>query len=201
MEALWMMGRTKGQRHPGLLWRWGLVLGWTGWILGLGGGPAWGADLRIGVVDTQRVLDESRVGQQIKAELEAHVKSRQQIIDLEEAELKRMQEEIQQKAGILSQEALQAKEAAFQRKLGEYQRKVIQLQQEVETKKAEKIREFNEHLLEATREVARARGLDLVLARDPETSAVLYVLPALDITEAVIQAMDRKLPSRGEGGS
>ncbi|MBI4715557.1 MAG: OmpH family outer membrane protein, partial [Nitrospirae bacterium] len=76
--------------------------------------PANAEELRVGIVDTQRVLDETTLGSRMKEELNAHVQSRQQIIDLEEGELKKMQEELTRQGAALSDKKRMEKEEAFQ---------------------------------------------------------------------------------------
>ena len=48
------------------------------------------SDLRIGVVDAQRVLNESNPGKKAKDTMATFTKNRQALIELEERELRRM---------------------------------------------------------------------------------------------------------------
>ncbi|MBI4715251.1 MAG: OmpH family outer membrane protein [Nitrospirae bacterium] len=162
------------------------LLGFTAFAL-----PASAEEAKIGIVDTQRVLDETTLGSRMKEELNAHVQSRQQIIDLEEGELKKMQEELTRQGAALSDKKRMEKEEAFQKKYVEYQKKASELQREIQTKKLEKLKEFNDLLVAATRKVAEAEGVALMLANDPETGGILYAKPSMNLTDRVIQEINR----------
>ena len=93
------------------------------------------AELKIGVIEPQKVLDNTGRGKKIKDTLQEYVKSRQRIIDLEEEELKKMEEDLVKQGAVLSPEAKKDKEESFRRRMMEYQRKVQQLNGEVQGKK------------------------------------------------------------------
>jgi len=153
--------------------------------------PAGAEEAKIGIVDTQRVLDETHLGSRMKEDLNAHVQSRQQIIDLEEGELKKMQEDLTRQGAALSDKKRMEKEEAFQKKYVEYQKKASELQREIQTKKLEKLKEFNDLLVTATRKVAEAEGVALMLANDPETGGILYSKSSMNLTDRVIQEINR----------
>ncbi|MBI5198253.1 MAG: OmpH family outer membrane protein [Nitrospirae bacterium] len=148
-------------------------------------------ELKIGYVDTQRVLDESDLGKQVKEELNVHVQSRQQIIDLEEGELKKLQDELSRQGAVLSDKVRAEKEEAFQRKLMDYQKKVADLQREIQTKKVEKLKEFNDRLIQISKKIAEAEGLSAVFTADAESGSILYAKPSLDMTQKMIQELNK----------
>ena len=90
--------------------------------------PVRAEDTRIGFIDAQKVLDESLRGKQVKDQLNEYVQSRQKIVDIEEIDLKNLQEEMTKQGAVLSPSAKQEKEELFQRKFMEYQKKVSELQ-------------------------------------------------------------------------
>ncbi len=158
--------------------------------------PAFGAltgaaELKIGVVDAQRVLDSSKEGKRVKASMEEFVKSRQKIIDLEEDELKKAEEELSRQSSVLSAEARRVKQDEFQKKLIEYQRRAAELNKEVQGKRHDILRGFNERVEAAVKEIAEKEGYTLVFDRNSDGGAVVYAKESLDLTPRVIELVDR----------
>lgn len=169
--------------------RYGTLLALGAILLAVSAVPVAAAEAKIGWIDAQKILDETEAGKEIKQRVEAFRDSRQQVIDLEETELKKLEERMGQQASLLSDEARQEKELEFQRKLSDYQKKVIELNRELEQKKDELLREFNETLVRAVQEVAESDGYDYVLDFGGEGS-VLYGSPDHDLTRRVMARID-----------
>jgi outer membrane protein len=151
--------------------------------------PAGAADTKFGWIDAQKVLDETEAGKAIKQRVEAFRDSRQKVIDLEEEELKKAEENLGQQMSLLSEDARREKQVEFQRKLGDYQKKVVELNRELQDKKDELLGEFNEVLLRAVRQVAEKEGYDYVLDYGGDGS-VLYGSPDHDLTQRVMARVD-----------
>jgi outer membrane protein len=97
--------------------------------------PAWSEESKIGVIEPQRILEMTKEGKKIKASLEDYVKTRQRLIESEEADLKKFQEDAAQQATVLSPAAQQAKEEEFRQKAVVYQRHIQELENEIQIKK------------------------------------------------------------------
>jgi outer membrane protein len=154
-------------------------------------------ELKIGHADAQRALEGSKLGQKMKGRLEDYLKARQKTIDSEEDALKALEEELVQKASVLSPDAKKAKEIEFQKKVEEYRRKAEQLSREVQREKGDRLREFNKSLEEAAQKIAQQEGFDYVFDRSPEGSGLLYAKESFDLTAKVIEQID-KAPAKIE---
>ena len=156
-------------------------------------GTAHAADLKIGVIEPQKVLDGTRNGKKIKDSLQEYVKSRQKIIDLEEEELKKIEEDLVKQSAVLSADAKKEKEETFRKRMMEYQRKVGQLNQEVQNKKKEVLEEFNKGLEQIVKGIADKEKLSLVVEKGDNGAGalVVYSHPSLDITDRVIKELDK----------
>ena len=161
-------------------------------ILALGT-PLMAADMKIGVIEPQKVLDGTKAGKKIKDSLQEYVKSRQKIIDLEEEELKKMEEDLVKQSAVLSPDAKKEKEESFRRRMGDYQRKVTQLNQEVQTRKKEVLEDFNKTLEVIVRNIADREKLSLVVEKGDNGAGalVIYSHPSLDFTDRVIRELDK----------
>jgi outer membrane protein len=160
--------------------------------VGLWGGAAGAVDeVKVGYVDAQQVLDRAKSGQVSKEQLEQYVKSRQQLIDVDEEEIRRLEGELKKQASVLSPEAQQEKQEVFQRKLGAYQRRASELSKEVQDKRTEVLKAFNAKLTQVVRRVAEREGYAIVLDKEQEGGVVLYAREQMSLTDAVVAELDR----------
>src|SRR5207253_6791419 len=86
--------------------------------------PGWAADLPIGVVEPQKVLDGTKAGRKVKNALADYVNTRQRLIESEEQDIKAMEEDLFKQGAALSPETKQEKEEVIRQKLLTYQRHV-----------------------------------------------------------------------------
>jgi outer membrane protein len=171
---------------------WSVVVVMMGWSAGVSAQA-----LKIGVIDAQAVLDRSKIGQQSKGALEVYVKSRQQIIDLDEEELRGLEEELRKQGTVLSPEAQREKQETLQRKLISYQKRASELNKEVQDRRTEVLKQFNAEMTKAVAKVAKRDGFTLVLDREQEGGVVLFAQEKMDVTENVIVELDKNVAAAG----
>lgn len=156
--------------------------------------PAFAAELKIAVVEPQKVLEQTKDGKKIKDTLQEYVTVRQKLIDQEEEDLKKMDEDLVKQGAVLSVEAKKNKEEQFRQRMGEYQRKVQQMNQEVQVKRKETLDEFNKNLEQIVRGIADKEKIALVLEKGDNGAGTLVIFsnPSFDLTDRVIKEMDSK---------
>lgn len=152
-------------------------------------------DLPVGVVDPQRILQETVKGKRLSDTLNAFMKDRQALVELEQKELRKLESELMAQSTVLSQEARDRKEEQFRQKMAGYQQKVAELNREVQEKQRELQNEFRRQVQKVVSEIADRRGLALVLEQGA-SSGTLFYQPGLDISTDVIQTMNLE---SGEG--
>ncbi|MFY9270211.1 MAG: OmpH family outer membrane protein [Candidatus Manganitrophaceae bacterium] len=160
-------------------------------VFGLTIGIGHAQTLKIGVIDAQKILEGSKEGKRVKANMEEFVKSRQNIIDLEEKELKQIEEDLTRQGALLSPEAKKVKQDDFQKRLVEYQKRATELNKEVQGKKFDTLRDFNKKLEEAVKQVAEKEGYTFVFDKNAEGGGVLYAKETFDITAKVTEQIDK----------
>lgn len=151
------------------------------------------ADMKIGWVDAQRVLDETAAGKDIRKRVEAFRDSRQVVIDLEEKELKEFEAKLEKQMPLLSEEARREKQIAFKTKFDRYQKQVVQLSRELQDKQTELLEEFGGILDTAIEQVAKKGGYTMVFDKRPD-GGLLYGVADLEITKQVIARVDASHP-------
>lgn len=159
--------------------------------------PVRADDFKIGYIDAQRVLDESLKGKQVKDQLNEYVQSRQKIVDIEESELKDLQDELTKQGAVLSPSAKQEKEEQFQKRFMEYQKKVSELQKEIQQRRSDKIEEFNTELEKVARTLGEKEGYSMILT-NLDVNIILYAKQNLNLTDMVIKELDKGLTKDGD---
>jgi outer membrane protein len=146
---------------------------------------------KIGWVDAQAILDETATGKDVRARVEAFRDSRQKVMDLEEDEIKKLQEKIDKQGSLLSDDVRRQKVLEINEKAVAFQKKFAQYQKELHDKTDELLGEFNDALIKAVQVVAAREGYQYVFDHGGEGS-VLYGAPEFDLTPTVKAEMDAK---------
>ncbi len=147
--------------------------------------------LVIGVVDPQRILQETVKGQRLTDDLKAFMKDRQLLVELEQKELRELEEELRAQRTVLSQSAREFKEEQFRQKMGVYQQKVADLNREVQDRQRELQNEFRREVGTVVSQIANDQSLGLVIEHGAN-SGTLYHQESWDISAEVIQALNQK---------
>ena len=155
-----------------------------------GSQPAGRSGVSIGVVDPQRVLSETDAGKKAMESLSAFAKTRQGLVESEEKELRRMEEDFMKQASVLSANAKKEREENFRRRMTEYQQKATQMNREVQEKQRETMEGFRIKIEKVVARVAQQMGLAMVVEKG-KGSPTVYHDASLDITAKVIEEFNK----------
>src|SRR5215212_1611813 len=122
-------------------------------------GPELKVEGKIAVIDPQRILNESNAGKKAKDNLASFSKNRQALIELDEKELRRMEEDFVKQATVLSPTAKREREEQFRRRMQEYQQKVTELDREVAEKQKDVLESFRDKIEAVVAKVAKRFGV------------------------------------------
>ena len=148
---------------------------------------------KIGVVDPSRVLGETNAGKKAKESLGAFSKNRQVLIEMDEKELRRMEEDFGRQASVLSPTAKKEREEQFRRRVAEYQQKAGELNREVQEKQKDVLEGFREKVGFVVGKISKRLGLQIVMDKG-KGGPTLYNDEGLDITGQVIEEFNREYP-------
>ena len=151
------------------------------------------ASTRIGVVDPQRILAETNAGKKAKDMLASFAKNRQALIELEEKELRRMEEDFVKQGSVLRAPAKREREEQFRRRMAEYQQKVTDLNREVQDKQKEVLDAFRDKIEALSGKVAKQLELQAVFDRG-RGGPTLYFDEAVDVSSQVIEEFNKTYP-------
>lgn len=149
------------------------------------------AEVKLGYVDFQRAVHETDEGKATTAALKRDFEEKQKVLTARSEEVKRLQEDLQKQAQILTPEAKAAKGAELERKMMEAQELYIKLQQELSVKEREAARPLQDKMMALAREVAQAEGFTVILDR----AVVVYGADSLDLTGELIRKFNAKYPA------
>ena len=164
-------------------------------LLAVSGCAAGGAKVegKVGVVDPARVLSDTNAGKKAKDSLSAFTKNRQALVEMEEKELRRMEEDIGRQASVLSATAKREREEQFRRRVAEYQQKAGEMNREVQEKQKDVLEGFREKVELIVGKVSKRLGLQVVMDKG-KGGPTLYSEAGLDITGQVIDEFNREYP-------
>jgi outer membrane protein len=156
-------------------------------------GGAGKIDAKIGVINSQRLLNETSAGKKAKENLTAFSKNRQALMELEEKELRRMEEDFVKQSSVLSPTAKRDREEQFRRRMQEYQQKASELNREVQEKQKDVLEGFRDKIEMIVAKVAKRLGLQVVVDKS-KGGPTIYHEEGLDISGPVIEEFNREYP-------
>lgn len=152
--------------------------------------PALAVENKIGYVDLQKALNTSEAGKAAKEKISKKVKEYEGTIDTRQKEIKKLKEELEKQAMLLSEEARGAKERDYQQKVKEFQRFTKDIQEELQQKDNEFTKQILEELFKVIKDVGEKEGYTLIL--EQSESSILYADEKVNLTDKVIKAFDAK---------
>ena len=148
--------------------------------------------IQIGVVDPQAVLENSNAGQKALATLKEHVMVRQKLLETDEVEIQKLEQQLQTGTGR-SETETQVLQEQLQSKIQDYQRRRQTFQQEVQEKQKNLMVDYMKKIEGATKVVAERRGFSLVIDKGNEAimQIVIYSAKGMDITDEVVKEFNQ----------
>jgi outer membrane protein len=158
-------------------------------------GTCWSAELfKMGVVDPQAVLEQSKAGRRALDGLKEQVAARQRILAKDEEELRGLEKQLKDQEASLPEAKKRELQDQFRSKLQNYQKRVQDFNQELAAKQKELVDEYMKKIQLATKAVAERNGVSLVVDKGSDTTIkiVIYNKESLDLTEQVIREFDKQ---------
>lgn len=146
--------------------------------------PAW-AEPRVGVVDPQRLLQESPQGKAVQDSMRAEFAPRERTLQAQAQAIKAKQEKLQKDGATMTDEQRIRAEKDLRDGERDFERARGELQDDVTARRNEEMSRLQRTLVEEVRGYAKTQNLDMVVSGE----AVLYAAPAFDITPAVLTAL------------
>lgn len=150
-------------------------------------------EVKIAFVDTIAVLQGTAEGQQEIGQLENYIAEERKRLESETLEVQQLRQQLISQGGSLNPEA----RVEMQRQIEDRERKLQRLQEDIEReinrRRNEMFNRMSERIQQVIVSYAEENSLSVVFIQDP---ALPYVSPALDISQAIIQAYDAANPAQ-----
>src|SRR5882724_2081403 len=160
------------------LGRW--AFGFVAAVGALGASPAW-AELKIGVVDYGRLVEESPQAKSALDSIRTEFTPRQRDLQNQQASLKAKEDKLQKDGATMSPDQRTNSEKDLRDSYRELQRKQSEVQDDFNARRNEEMSRLQKILIEQVRIYAKAQNFDLVIA-----DGVIYTTPTIDITPAIL---------------
>ena len=148
------------------------------------------APVAVGVIDIQTVLRQSSAAQGLQQRMQEEQDRFQEQADLRQRELQIQEEAIERERPGLTQEAYAEKRREFQDRVSRTTIEFRGRRRQIDEAFNEASSEINRTLLEIIEDLAEEQGIQLVVRRE----AVLYQRAVADLTQAVSEALNVRLP-------
>lgn len=141
------------------------------------------ADIRIGVINTERVMRESEPAKKASTKLEKEFKKRSLELDKIRQQAQTMQDDMEKNGASMTEAARAAKGREVADLSRELQRKQREYNEDLNARRNEELQSIVERTNVVIRSMAEKENFDLVVQE------AVYASPRVDITEKVIKAL------------
>jgi Skp family chaperone for outer membrane proteins len=145
----------------------------------------------VGVIDLQAILAQSTAARKIASQREGYLNSYQAVVAEKEKELRAIDEKLAADRPNLDAKAFAERRGDFQQKVAAFQKQVEGQRRTLERAYNQAMNEVQATVIRLTQEVANARGMNIIVYR----SQVFLFDPSMDITDPVLAAVNKALPS------
>lgn len=148
------------------------------------------AEVKIGVVNIQKVITSIKQGKSVMSTLEKSFKSKQKELKKEEEGIKKLQVDYQKQSLVLSDKAKLKKETELRNKIQALQKKTMEYQKGIQQQEAELKKPILEKLKPIIDQVSKE--MKVAMTFEITSSPLVYAESKVDITDEVIKAYDKK---------
>jgi len=151
--------------------------------------------LKIGLVNSQEILEKSIEGKKAISQLEEKNRKTQQDLSKLDEQIRQMETRLNTQGLTMTQEAALSLSADLDRKKTERQRMAEDATRDIQELQQRLYLRIQSEVMPIITKLGQEKGLDLIL--DLRASGVLYFNPTVDITDEVIKRYDAaKTPAK-----
>jgi outer membrane protein len=151
--------------------------------------PVWAAEVKIGVVDYGRLVEESPQAKVALDAIRTEFTPKQRELQQQEQALKAKQDKLEKDAATMSEDQRNRADKDLRDGARDLQRKRSEIQDDFNARRNEEMSRLQRTLIEEVRAYAKAQNFDLVIA-----DGVIYSVPTLDITPAILSSLNSRAP-------
>jgi outer membrane protein len=153
--------------------------------------------VKIGTINLQQAVPNTAEAKAATARLQREfVEPRTKALEAKQAEIRDMQEKLQRGGNTLSQTAKDDQQAAINRRTKDFNREVEDYQADSDDRQRELLADFSTKMQTVIAEYVQANGFSIIFdTGNRDTSGLVWASTAIDITQPIIDAYDKKHPA------
>jgi len=144
---------------------------------------------KVGYINLQRLVNESKMGKDAKADILKMRQTKQAVLDKKLADINKLRDFINKKGDKLAAGDRRAKVELLQKMYKEYQRLVADAKEDITREDRQLVAIILEKANDILKKVAKKKKYGIIL-KDP--NAVGYLDPGVDITDLVLKELNKK---------
>ena len=144
------------------------------------------ADLKVGIVNTERVFRDSAPAVRAQKKIEQEFAKRDQDIKRMAEQIRKLQEALEKNSVTMAEPERRAKEREFSDLNKDFQRKQREFGEDLNQRRNEELAAVLERANRAIKSIAEAEKYDIIFQE------AVYASPRVDITEKVIKVLEDK---------
>jgi len=148
------------------------------------------AEIKIGIVDLQRALNESAAGKKAKEQFKVEFDRMQGSLKGEKDKLDKMKDDLDKQSAVLKADDRKAKADEFERRQRDLRRKLEDSDAELRKKDQELTGDILKDLAVVIQDIGQRDNYTVVL--ENSSSSVLYGAKSIDMTDEVIKTFDAR---------
>ena len=150
-----------------------------------------GGSTKIGVVDFQEILQNSRSGQEIQSKIKEQGQALKVELQKKQDEIKEMQEKYKRESVILSDEQKARKERELRAELNEYRALQNQTTQKFNQIRSELVNKVRKAVMDLAQKLGKSKGYTLIIEK--QSGTVLYAKDPIYITDQFVSGIDKQM--------
>jgi outer membrane protein len=153
----------------------------------LSGGESPAADVaKIGVVDIQRILENSNAGKAAQSELKKQKDQMESDLKKKGSEIEELRNRLERESMVMSKETLEEKEREVRILMNDFQSLQKRYRSELQALERKLMGELQKDILELVNEIGKREGYLLIVSR----IGVLYSPQSIDVTDELIKQLN-----------
>lgn len=149
----------------------------------------WAENIKIGVLDMQKLQQNSVRFQKIREGLKLRFNALQMKLDGERAQITKIEEELRKQSMMLSLDAKEDKEMELGKRTRHYKYMYGEVTQEMKDAEFEATRKVGKEIEKVVEKISQKEGYTIII--EAGTMGLVYYDDAIDITKQVTEAYDK----------
>ncbi len=158
-------------------------------------GSAWGQELKVGFVNVQTAISQSKRGEMARESFRSALKDRQEALLQEKQAIEKERRQLDKQAVLMKENERTRVRRRLQLRMRDYERRTRDVQEELALKEREMTDEILKDLQKVIVEVGKTGKFTMILER----SQLLYTDKGTDITDDVIKLYNQRFQNSTTG--